>query len=56
MIVFDINARQLNVEIPAEELAARLKQWRPPTPRYTTGVMAKYANAVSSASTGAVTI
>jgi dihydroxy-acid dehydratase len=55
-IVFDINARQLNVEISAEELAARLKQWQPLAPRYTTGVMAKYANAVSSASTGAVTI
>jgi dihydroxy-acid dehydratase len=55
-IVFDINARQLNVELSETELAARLKQWRPPTPRYTTGVMAKYANAVSSASTGAVTI
>jgi dihydroxy-acid dehydratase len=55
-IVFDINTRQLNVEIPAEELAARLKQWQPPTPRYVTGVMAKYAYAVSSASTGAVTI
>ena len=55
-IVFDINARQLNVEIPADELAARLKRWQPPAPRYTTGVMAKYANAVSSASTGAVTI
>jgi dihydroxy-acid dehydratase len=55
-IVFDINARQLNVELSETELTARLKQWQPPTPRYTTGVMAKYANAVSSASTGAVTI
>src|SRR5512136_1638924 len=55
-IVFDINARQLNVEISANEMAARLQNWQPPAPKYKTGVMAKYANAVSSASTGAVTI
>ena len=56
MIVFDINARRLSVEISADELAARLKDWQPPAPHYKGGVMAKYANAVSSASTGAVTI
>ncbi|HZY41750.1 MAG TPA: dihydroxy-acid dehydratase [Anaerolineae bacterium] len=56
IIVFDVNKRQLNVEISAEEMAARLAQWQPPTPRYKTGVMAKYANAVSSAATGATTI
>jgi dihydroxy-acid dehydratase len=56
IIVFDINARQLNVEISDDELAARLKDWQPPEPHYKRGVMAKYANAVSSASKGAVTI
>ena len=56
IVVFDINARQLNVEISAEEMAARLKDWQPPEPHYKRGVMAKYANAVSSASKGAVTI
>ena len=56
IVVFDINARQLNVELSAEELAARLKDWQPPEPHYKGGVMAKYANAVSSASKGAVTI
>jgi dihydroxy-acid dehydratase len=56
IIVFDINARQLNVEISADEMAARLKDWQPPEPHYKRGVMAKYANAVSSASKGAVTI
>lgn len=56
VITFDINARQLNVEISDDELQARLAQWQPPTPRYKTGVMAKYANSVSSASLGAVTI
>ena len=55
IIVFDINRRQLNVEISAEEMAARLKGWKPPEPRYKRGVMAKYANSVSSAAEGAVT-
>jgi dihydroxy-acid dehydratase len=54
-IVFDIKARRLDVAIPAEELKARLSRWKAPTPRYQTGVMAKYAKLVSSASEGAVT-
>ncbi len=56
IVVFDINKRQLSVEISPEEMAARLKRWQSPAPKYKSGVMAKYANAVSSASTGAVTI
>jgi dihydroxy-acid dehydratase len=54
-IVFDIKARRLDVEISPEELSTRLRQWTPPPPRYKTGVMAKYAKLVSSASQGAVT-
>ena len=54
-IVFDIEARRLDVVISEEEMNARLRQWSPPSPRYTTGVMAKYAKLVSSASQGAVT-
>ena len=54
-IIFDVHARRLDVEISEEELKARLRQWTPPTPRYTVGVMAKYAKLVSSASEGAVT-
>jgi dihydroxy-acid dehydratase len=54
-IVFDIKARRLDVEISESEMSARLRQWRAPAPRYTTGVMAKYAKLVSSASQGAVT-
>lgn len=54
-IVFDIAARQLNVELTQKEIKARLSKWKPPVPRYTTGVMAKYARHVSSASEGAVT-
>jgi dihydroxy-acid dehydratase len=56
IVVVDINARTLTVEISPEEMAARLAQWQPPVPHYKTGVMAKYANAVSSAATGATTI
>jgi dihydroxy-acid dehydratase len=54
-IVVDIKARRLDVDISEQELKARLSQWTPPTPRYKTGVMAKYAKLVSSASEGAVT-
>jgi dihydroxy-acid dehydratase len=55
-IVFDIAARRLDVHIAEEEMNARLRQWKPPAPRYTSGVMAKYAKLVSSASQGAVTL
>ena len=55
MIVFDVAARRLDVEVSADELAARLATWREPEPRYTSGVFAKYAMLVSSASEGAVT-
>jgi dihydroxy-acid dehydratase len=54
-ILFDIKARRLDVEISEQELKARLSQWKAPEPRYKTGVMAKYAKLVSSASEGAVT-
>jgi dihydroxy-acid dehydratase len=54
-IVFDVKARRLDVEIDPQELKARLDQWIAPSPRYKTGVMAKYAKLVSSASEGAVT-
>lgn len=55
MIVFDIPKRQLNLELPAKEIKARLKKVKQPVPRYTSGVMAKYARHVSSASEGAIT-
>jgi dihydroxy-acid dehydratase len=45
----------LDVELPPAELKKRLKSVKPPKPRYTSGVMAKYARLVSSASDGAVT-
>jgi len=55
MIVFDIARRKLEVELTKKEIAARLKKVKQPLPRYTSGVMAKYARHVSSASEGAVT-
>ena len=54
-IIFDIQARRLDLDISEQELNARLREWVPPVPRYKTGVMAKYAKLVSSASEGAVT-
>ncbi|HZD40188.1 MAG TPA: dihydroxy-acid dehydratase [Terriglobales bacterium] len=54
-IRFDVEARRLDIEISESEMNARLRQWSPPPPHYTTGVMAKYAKLVSSAAEGAVT-
>jgi dihydroxy-acid dehydratase len=54
-IIFDVAGRRLDVELSTDEIKTRLSQWTPPPPRYTTGVMAKYARHVSSASEGAVT-
>ena len=55
MIRFDVNKRVLEVEVSDEELRKRMAQWRAPQPRYATGVFAKYAALVSSASQGAIT-
>jgi dihydroxy-acid dehydratase len=54
-IEIDVASRKLQVEIQAGELARRKQGWKAPAPRYARGVMAKYANTVSSASEGAVT-
>ncbi len=55
VITMDITNRRLDVELSDQDIQARLKQWTPPKPHYTSGVMAKYAKLVSSASQGAVT-
>jgi dihydroxy-acid dehydratase len=55
MIVFDINARRLDVEVSEAVLNERLSKWQEPAPRYLSGVFAKYAALVSSASEGAIT-
>ncbi len=54
-ITIDAEKRTIDVELPLEEIEARLGAWEAPAPRYTRGVLAKYARVVGSASTGAVT-
>ncbi len=54
-VVIDVDARRLDLVVDAEELERRRAAWSPPEPRYTSGVLAKYAALVSSASEGAVT-
>jgi dihydroxy-acid dehydratase len=55
MILFDVNQRKLQAEISDEEIRRRMSAWKPPQPRYPTGVFAKYAALVLSASEGAIT-
>jgi dihydroxy-acid dehydratase len=54
-IIIDAEKRRINLEITAGELKRRRRAWRSPRPRYSRGVLAKYASAVTSASLGAVT-
>jgi len=55
-ITLDVGACSIHVDVPDEELARRRAGWIAPVPHYTTGVMAKYAASVTSASEGAVTV
>lgn len=54
-ITIDASARLLRLEVSDEEIAKRRVDWRAPEPRYTKGILAKYAKLVSSSSLGAVT-
>lgn len=54
-ITIDAQKREINVMLSAKELGLRRKSWRPPRPRYSKGVLAKYAQQVRSASHGATT-
>ena len=54
-ITIDATKRELSVQLPAVELKRRRAAWKPPKPYATTGVLAKYARLVGSASQGAVT-
>ncbi|MEX2598474.1 MAG: dihydroxy-acid dehydratase, partial [Dehalococcoidia bacterium] len=54
-ISLDVEKRRLDLEVPEAELAKRRAAWKPLPPRYTTGVFAKYAKSVASASEGAIT-
>jgi dihydroxy-acid dehydratase len=54
-IVFDVEGRRLDVELPDDEIEARVAAYRPPPAQFTNGVLAKYARHVGSAAEGAVT-
>jgi dihydroxy-acid dehydratase len=54
-ITIDAKKRLLQLNVSAKELAARRKKWKPPKPRYTQGLLAKYMKLVSTASRGAIT-
>ena len=54
-ITIDAEQRLLQLNVSEEELAKRRVNWKPPQPRYTRGVLAKYAKLVSTASRGAIT-
>ena len=54
-VTIDVESGELRVDLSHDELAERLRHWRPPPPRYDDGVLAKYAALVSSPSEGAVT-
>lgn len=54
-ITIDADKRQLQLNVPDAEITRRRAAWTPPKPRYTRGVLAKYAAQVSSSSLGAVT-
>jgi dihydroxy-acid dehydratase len=53
--VVDVDARTIDVLVPPEELARRRADWKLPPPRYTSGVLAKYARLASGAERGAIT-
>ena len=54
IIRIDTATKTLDVDVPGEEIAARLEAWTEPVPKYTKGALARYAKLVSSASRGAV--
>jgi dihydroxy-acid dehydratase len=54
-VTIDIDARELSVDLSDEEIAKRIAEHEAPEPAYASGVMAKYAKTVSSASLGAIT-
>ncbi len=55
LVTIDADARLLEVKLSDQELAERRAKWQPPQPRYTKGVLAKYAKLVSASNLGAVT-
>jgi dihydroxy-acid dehydratase len=56
VVEIDADRRRLDVRLPKAEIARRLARWKPPRPRYASGVFAKYVALVSSAAEGAVAV
>jgi dihydroxy-acid dehydratase len=54
-VVIDVDRRAIDLDVPAAELERRRAGWKPPTPRYTSGVLAKYARLAQGAERGAIT-
>jgi len=54
-VILDVERRELNLNLPAAEIAARLEAYEPPPARCTSGVLGKYARHVGSAAQGALT-
>ena len=54
-VVIDVNAHTIDVDVPAAELDSRRADWKLPQPRYTSGVLAKYARLAQGAEKGAIT-
>ena len=54
-IVIDVESKSIDLDVPADELARRRGEWKLPEPRYTSGVLAKYARLASGAERGAIT-
>jgi dihydroxy-acid dehydratase len=54
-VIFDVDRRELNVDLPAEEIERRVAAYEAPAPKYTSGVLGKYARHVGSAAEGALT-
>ena len=55
LVTIDATRRTIDMDVPAEEIAARRASWQPPPPRVMRGVLAKYVRSVRSASEGCVT-
>jgi dihydroxy-acid dehydratase len=53
-IIIDLDSRRLDLDLPPDEIAARLQAWTAPAPRYTSGVFGRYAALVGSAAEGAI--
>jgi dihydroxy-acid dehydratase len=54
-IVIDVTAHTIELDVPGDELARRVTEWKLPEPRYTSGVLAKYAKLAQGAERGAIT-